>query len=253
MTIAITRAVPASIAECELTHLPRVPIDLAEVRAEHAALEAALVELGCKVRRLPERSDLPDSVFVEDTAVVLPELAVVARPGAPSRRGEVADVRDTLRALRPLAEIQPPATLDGGDVLILGRELVVGLSSRTDYAAVQQLQRMTEPFGYRVRALPVRACLHLKSAVTRVAEDALLVNPDWVDTTAFTGWRFIACHPSEPFGANALAIAGAVLYPEHFPRTADRLAMAGLDVRTVPAAELAKAEGGLTCCVLRVA
>lgn len=253
MPIAITRAVPASINQCELTHVPRIPIDLAKARAEHAALEAALAALGCAVQRLPERAHLPDSVFVEDTAVVLPELAVVARPGAPSRRAEVADVRDALRALRALAEIEAPAVLDGGDVLVLGRELVVGLSSRSDYGAVQQLRRITEPLGYRVRALPVRACLHLKSAVTRVAEDALLANPDWVDTKAFAGWRIIECHPSEPFGANALALAGVVLYPEHLPRTADRLATAGLEVRTVPAAELAKAEGGLTCCVLLVA
>jgi dimethylargininase len=250
--IAFTRDVPESIVRCELTHLSRAAIDLGRARREHLAFEAALAELGYEVRRLPTREDLPDSVFVEDTAIVLDGIAVLARPGAASRRPEVDAMRDALRPLRTLAEIEPPGTLDGGDVLVLGPELVVGLSGRTSAVGAEQLARHVESLGCVVRMVPVRASLHLKSAVTRVGEETLLVNPQWIDPAAFRQWRLVECDPAEPFAANALWAGGAVIHAAEFPGTRARLERAGCRVIPVPARELAKAEGGVTCCSVLV-
>ena len=166
-----------SLARCELTHLSREFIDVDRARAQHRAYEDGLRALGCDVRRLPTEPDLPDAVFVEDTAVVFDELAVVARPGAPSRRAEVPSVAAALASFRALEEIRPPGTLDGGDVLVLGRDVFVGLSTRTNEDGVGQLRRALVPRGYAVRPLAVRSCLHLKSAVTRVGPSAVLLNP----------------------------------------------------------------------------
>jgi dimethylargininase len=250
--IAITREVSPAIGECELTHLDRVPIDVDAARAEHAAYERALADLGCDVRRLPSGADQPDAVFIEDTAVVLDELAVITRPGAASRRGETAAVADALGAYRPLARVEPPATLDGGDVLRVGRTLYVGVGARTNAAGVEQLRAIVAPLGYAVSAVAFRGCLHLKTAVTVVAPGLLLVNPAWVDAASLGGLPSVAVDPSEPFAANALLVGGRVLYGAQFPLTRGRLTAAGVDVVPVPAAELAKAEGGVTCCCLLV-
>lgn len=251
--IALTRGVPASIGTCELTHVDRAPIDVAVARAEHAAYERALEAAGCEVVRLAADDAHPDAVFVEDTAVVLDELAIVARPGAESRRGETAAVAEALAAWRPLAAIAAPATLDGGDVLRVGRRLWVGVGGRTNAAALDQLRALAAPLGYDVRGVATRGCLHLKTAVTAVADDLLLANPDWVDADAFDGLRSLAVHPAEPFAANALRVRDRVLHAAHFDRTRLRLTAAGVTVVPVPAAELAKAEGGVTCGSLLVA
>lgn len=246
--IAITRAVSRAMERCELTHLERRAIDLDLARAQHAAYERALRDAGCEVRQLAEQPALADSVFVEDTAVVLDELAVLTRPGAQSRRGEVESMAEALAPLRELRRIDAPATLDGGDVLRLDRVLYVGASARSNAGGVEQLRRCVAPFGYRVEAVPVRGCLHLKSAVTRVAPGLLLVNPDWVGARHFPGHRTLAVDPAEPFAANALPVGGALLYSASFPKTAGRLRRAGVDVRLVEMSETEKAEGAVTCC-----
>jgi dimethylargininase len=249
--IALTREVSCAIVACELTHLARVPIDVDVARAEHAAYERALADAGCEVRRVAAADDLPDAVFVEDTAVVLDELAVLARPGAASRHAELPAVAEALGALRPLAAIAPPGTLDGGDVLRVGRRLYVGVGGRTNAAGAAQLRALVVPHGYTVREVAPRGCLHLKTAVTAVADDLLLVNPAWVDPSVFDGMRTLAVAPAEPFAANALRVGGTVLHGAHFPATRRRLVAAGIAVVPVPAAELAKAEGGVTCgCLL---
>jgi dimethylargininase len=250
-TIAITREVSASIADCELTHLDRAPIDVAVARAEHAAYERALVEAGCALARIPADDALPDAVFVEDAAVVLDELAVITRPGAESRRAETAAVAAALRVHRPLAEIVAPGTLDGGDVLRVGRRVWVGVGARTNADGLAQLRSLAAPLGYDVRGESFRGALHLKTAVTAVADDLLLVHPEWVDASAFGGLATIAIDPAEPFAANALLVNGRVLHGAQFERTRLRLVRAGVSVVPVPAAELAKAEGGVTCgCLL---
>ncbi len=252
-TVALTREVGDDIGRCQLTHLERRPIDPGRARRQHQAYERLLAELGYELRRLPAAPGLPDAVFVEDTALVLDELAVVARPGAASRRAETVTVAEALAPLRPLVAIEPPATLDGGDVLRLGRTLYVGRSSRSDRRGREQLRALVEPHGYRVVAVDMRGCLHLKSAVSEIADRLVLLNPQMVDPDSFTGWDALEVHPAEPHAANALRLGDTVVFPRHHPRTRRRLEAAGLDVRPIAADELAKAEAGLTCCSLLVA
>jgi dimethylargininase len=250
MLIACTRAVSPTLADCELTHLERQSLDIARAAREHDAYESLLRQLGATVRRLPAEPALPDAVFVEDTAVVLEEIAVITRPGAASRRPETASTAAALAAHRPLAHIDAPGTLDGGDVLVASRRVFVGLSTRSNRAAIDQLARLLRPLDYEVVPVAFGGCLHLKSAVTRVADDLLLLNPRWVDPAVFGGYRAVAVDPTEPHAANALALGGAVIHPLHFPRTRARLEAEGLRVAPVAMSELAKAEAGVTCCSL---
>lgn len=250
MLVAITRPVGPRIGECLLTHLARQPIDLAHAREQHLHYEERLTALGCAVQQLPPEPDLPDAVFVEDAAVVLDEVAVIARPGAEERRPETESVADALSRYRPLCRIQAPGTLDGGDVLRLGKALYVGLSGRTSGRGAAQLRELVRPFGYTVTEVPVGNCLHLKSAVTQVAEDTLLVNRSWVDVAALGPLRLIDVDAAEPGAANALLVGSEVLYPAAYPRTQSRLAASGIRLEIVDVSELAKAEGALTCCSL---
>jgi dimethylargininase len=251
--LAITRGVSPALARCELTHLERAPIDVARAAAQHAAYVRALAELGCRVVELAAEPDLPDCVFVEDTAVVVDELAVITRPGAPSRHPETAAVARELARHRPLAEIAAPGTLDGGDVLRLGSRVLVGRSGRSNDAGIAQLAALLQPHGYIVEGVPVSGCLHLKSAVTQVAPDAVLLNSAWVDPATFAGHRVLAVDPSEAYAANALLIGDTAIYPTAFPRTAARLAAAGVRAVLVDVSELAKAEGAVTCCSIVLA
>jgi len=248
-TLALTRAVSSSFTRCELTHLERRPIDLDRARAQHHAYEQALQGLGARVVSLPEEPDLPDSVFVEDTAVVLDEVAIVTRPGAESRRPETASIARALTPHRKLLTIEAPGTVDGGDVLQIGTFLYVGLSGRTNREAIAQLHAHLLPRGVTVMPIAVTGCLHLKSAVTQVAEDTVLVNPAWVNPGDF-GLPWIEVDPSEPWGANALRIGSSVIYPASCPRTRDRLEKSEIAVVSVDVSELEKAEGAVTCCSL---
>src|SRR4051794_30718491 len=178
--IAFTREVSPSIVRCELTHLAREPIDLDRARAQHREYEAALTSLGCTVRRLPETPDLPDAVFVQDAALVFDEVAVIARPGAASRRAETATVAAALGVFRSLRFVEPPGTLDGGDVVCLGRRVFVGQTARTDADGAGQLGTILRPYGYVVTTVTPTGCLHLQTAVTPITDDVLLVNPAWV-------------------------------------------------------------------------
>jgi dimethylargininase len=252
MLLAITRHVSPSIERCELTHLEREPIDLELARSQHASYESCLAELGCSVRSLPAEPDLPDAVFVEDAAIVLDDLAIITRPGALSRRPETVSIEKALEPYRIIRRIESPATLDGGDVLRLDTMLYVGVSGRSDIAGIEQLRTHVAPFGYSVTAVPIRGCLHLKSAITQVGPETVLINRQWVDPGCFAGLQWIDVSPEEPRGANALFVDGPVVYPDDFPRTAQRLDRAGINVRPVGVSELAKAEGGVTCCSLLV-
>jgi dimethylargininase len=250
MRIAVTREISPAIVRCELTHQPRVPIDFATAELQHARYEQCLVAAGCTIERLQTTPDLADSVFVEDIAVVFPELAIVTRPGALSRRRETPVVAKALKKYRPLQRIQAPATLDGGDVLVLGRRVFVGHSRRTNVAGIEQLRRILEPRGYIVAGVPVENCLHLKSAVTAVSDEAVLINRNWVPTDVFCGLTFVDVDREEPWGANALRLNGELIYSTAYPRTLTRLEAHGFRVRTVELGELAKAEGAVTCCSL---
>ncbi len=250
--LALTRGISPALAHCELTHLSRVPIDLARARAQHAAYEATLSRLGWTVQRLPDIPEHPDGVFVEDTAIVLSELAVLTRPGAASRRGEVSSVEAALAPYRSLVHIKAPGTLDGGDVVVLGQKIYVGHTTRSNEAGIAQLRAHVAPFGYTVTSVPVTGCLHLKSAATAVARNTVLLNPAWVDPAIFEGCTVLHVDPAEPMAANAVWLGNAVLCAEAYPVTNARLRTHGLTVHTTPADELAKAEGALTCCSLLV-
>ncbi|MDH4036220.1 MAG: dimethylargininase [Candidatus Krumholzibacteria bacterium] len=252
--IAITRQVSRSIVHCELTHLAREPIDYARAVEQHEAYEAALVQLGCEIVRAPAAHDLPDAVFVEDVALVMDEVAVMTRPGAESRRAELPGVEPLLARYRDVVRIEAPGTLDGGDVLLVGRRFFVGRSSRTNDAGIVHLRALVSEHGYSVDAVDVRGCLHLKSAVTAVGESTLLGNGTWVDRGAFGDVAWIDVDPAEPHAANALWVGDGVIYPRAYSRTAalvrTHLDSKGMLLRLVDASELAKAEGGVTCCSL---
>ena len=192
--IALTRPVPRFLMDCQLTHLQRVTIDITAARAQHAEYERTLAALGCEIVQVPAADALPDSVFVEDTAIVLDEIAII--------------------------------TLDGGDVLRLGRVLYVGLGTRTNSAGVQQLADVVAPYGYDVRTVRMDDCLHLKSAVTEVGSRIVVINPEWITGQMFPDHAIIEVDPSEPAAANVLRIGDTVICPAAHPRTNARLSSA---------------------------
>ena len=218
--IALTREVSDSIGQCELSHIAREPIDVALARAQHAAYEDALIKFGCRVERVPAAPDCPDSVFIEDTAVVLPDIAVITRPGAPSRRAETSAVSEALKPYRQLLALEAPGTVDGGDVLAIGKSMFIGQTKRSNACGIEQMRLLLSPMGYTVIGVEVHGCLHLKSAVTQVAEKTLLIQPSWVDARSFAGFEVIEVDPSEPHAANALRIGDRILYPVAFRKTA---------------------------------
>jgi dimethylargininase len=221
--IALTRDVSPSIAHCELTFLERSPLDPAVARAQHDDYERCLAGAGCVVQRVGACPERPDSVFIEDIAVVFDELAIITRPGAESRRVETPAVAEAVAHYRPVRRIEPPGTLDGGDVLQVGRTVFVGSSSRTNAAGIAQLRCTLRPLGYDVRQIEVRGCLHLKSAVTAASHELLLVNRAWIPGAELTGFALVDVHPEEPDGANVLRLADRVLAAAAFPRTRQRL------------------------------
>jgi dimethylargininase len=252
MLTAITRAVSPAMVNCELTFFDRRPIDLHIAHEQHRAYEQLLESLGAKVISLPAEPTLPDSMFVEDPAIVLDELAVILPLGTESRRPEAASLANALQRFRKLAHIITPASMEGGDVLRVDRTLYVGLSTRTNAEGIRQLAAILAPYNYKVIAVPVTGCLHLKSAVTHIGRDTLLANRAWFDRSPFTGYTWIDVAPEEPHAANALAIAGTVIFPASFPQTRARIEAAGFHVTTLNISELQKAESGLTCSSLLV-
>lgn len=247
MLLALTRDVSPTLDRCELTYLPRTPINVAEARRQHSEYKQALRELGFHVISLPGDAKYPDAVFVEDTAVVLTQSAVITRPGAESRRGETSAVADFLKAYRKLYFIEEPGLLDGGDVLKVGRTLFVGVGGRSNEAGLEQLQRAASAEDLKVRPVELKHGLHLKSAVTQVAEKTLLVNPDWVDRGVFDNYDVIEVDPAEPSAANALRAGDRIIYPRQHVRTTARLTARGLKMRPLDMSEFLKAEGGVTC------
>lgn len=252
MPIAITRKISPRFNECEVTHIERTPIDLNVARTQHQEYVHALAALGCQVIELPEEPNLPDSVFVEDTAFILPEVAVITRPGADSRKPETESIIRALSSYRPLVHVTEPGTVDGGDVLVLGKTIYIGNSTRSNAEAVRQIQQMLDHYGYTVTAVEMHDCLHLKTALTKVDEKTLLINPNWVDTSHFKGFDWIEVDSTEPFAANCLPVGNGIIFPTAFPMTSKKLEERGYKIQAVNVAELAKAEGAVTCCSLIV-
>lgn len=250
MLTAITRAVSPALAECELSFIERIPIDMEKARAQHHAYEKALGALGVSVISLAAEPELPDSMFVEDPAIVLDELAVVFPLGTETRRKEAASLAKEIAAFRKIEYVTLPGTVEGGDILRVGKKLFVGLTARTNEEGIRQLRAIVQPHGYEVIAVPVTGCLHLKSAVTHLGGNVLLANRGWFDVKPFSGFEWVDVDPSEPHAGNALALNGTVLFPASFPKTRARIEARGFRVVSLDIAELQKAESGLTCSSL---
>jgi len=250
MLTAITRQVSPGINQCELSFHERQPIDVEKAIDQHTAYERLLSELGVRVVQLAAEPGLPDAVFVEDPAVVVDEVAVVSRMGAVSRRPETKSVVAALSLYRPLEFLTEPATLEGGDVMRIGRTLYAGLSARTNRQGVEQLANALRPHGYDVRPIEVRGCLHLKSACSYVGDGAVLVNRSWIDAHALDMYELIDVPHGESAAANALLVSAAVILPASFPKTREMLEQRGFRVRPIDMSELQKAEGGVTCTSL---
>ncbi len=246
---AFCRAVSPAFANCELSFIGREPINVALAQQQHMAYVGALIEAGVDVIALPALPELADSVFVEDTVLLFDELAVLTRPGAASRRMEVQAIASAVHHCREtVADIVAPGTLDGGDVLRIGKRVFVGLSKRSNQAAIDQLASILKPFGYTVTAVPMQECLHLKSAVTALSDDTVLINPEWVQAAYFKDYQQLNVASSEPHAANVVRLPEAILMPTGFPQTQDLLVARGFSVLTVDVSELQKAEGAVTCC-----
>ena len=249
-TVAVTRELTAAIGNCELTFLHRSAIDFGLAQQQHRDYQSALSSLGCEVVVVPAPPGLADSVFIEDTALVLDDIAVMLRPGVASRQPEVAGVAEVLQQYKPLKAIEPPGTIDGGDLLRVGNRIFAGLSTRSNQSGIQQLRDIVSDFGMTVETVETTKCLHLKSAVSEVAPGTLLINTDWISSLAFKDFEMIPVDKEETHAANALRIGKNLIYPSSFPRTMDALVNRGIDVLPVDLTELQKAEGAVTCCSL---
>jgi len=250
MLTAITRAVSPAIVNCELSFIERKPIDLSKAREQHRAYERLLERLGARLIALPAEEALPDSMFVEDPAIVLDEVAVILPLGTESRRPESASLEQILSKFRKIERVSLPGMLEGGDVLRIGRKLFVGLTKRSNAEGIRQLATILAPHDYEVVSVKVTGCLHLKSAVTYLGRSTLLANRAWFDTTSFGMYDWIDVDPAEPHAANALALGDTVIFPASFPRTRARIESHGFHVAPLDISELQKAESGLTCSSL---
>lgn len=245
---ALVRAVSPAMNACELTHLHREPIDIELAKRQHGVYVEKLELCGCQILEARPEPLLPDSIFVEDTAVVLPELAIITHPGAKSRQPECASVAEMLAPYRTLHHMALQYHLDGGDVLIVNKQVFIGWSTRTDKDAIRWIANLLDPYNYQVTAVPLTACLHLKSAITYLGAGRLLYNPAWVDADLFNNYQLIPVHPLEPVGANALRVRDQVIYSSAYPRTAEQLLQKGIDLHLIDNSEVLKAEGAVTCC-----
>jgi dimethylargininase len=244
---ALTRAVSRSLGSCELTWLARQEIDINLAIEQHTQYEQSLAAMGVRVISLPEQPAMPDAVFVEDPLVVFDEVAIVTKMGSLSRRAEGESLAEAISAFRPVRRILDPSTLEGGDVMRIGRDVFVGLSSRTNAAGVRQLAQEIGEFGYRVHPVEVRGCLHLKSACCPMGDRKILANREWLDSDSLRDYTIVEVAPDEPGAANILRIGNAVLMPASFPHTEEILRQEGLKVLTVDISELMKAEAAITC------
>jgi dimethylargininase len=226
--------------------------DARRMLGQHAAYADALRALGLQVEVLDPLRGFPDAYFVEDVAVVVPELAVVARPGAPSRRGEADAIVPALARHREIARLERPATLDGGDVLIAGHSVFIGLSARSNEDGADQLARLLRPHGYDSRKVPVAAGLHLKSSVSWLGGETLLVSERFADRPELRSFRRIVVDASEEAACNTLLVNGTLLTPAGFPKTRRQLEETGLPVIELDVSEARKMDGGLTCMSLRL-
>ncbi len=247
MLKAITRAVSRNITRCELTFRQREPIDYEKAIHQHASYCDLLRRCGSAILNLEARDENPDCCFVADAAVVLEEVAVIASPGAPSRRGEVRAVEDILSSYREVVRINQPATLDGGDVVILGREIFVGCSRRTNPEGFESLARIARSYGYKVTPVSVKGSLHLTTACSALNEETVLLNSRWIDTAPFARHWVLDVPQDEPWAASTMRVGQTVCVEAGAPRTLELVGRHCPDVAAIDISEFRKAEGSLSC------
>ena len=245
--IALTRAVSPRINECELTFIGRRKIDYAAAVHQHSRYQQLLRDLGVKVIELPAGERCPDSCFLEDTAVVLDEVAVITRPGSEARRSEVSGVVPTIVEYRNVVQIDAPGTLEAGDILRMGRNLFVGASVRSNAPGIEMLRSALAPYGYNVIAVPMQGALHLKSVCTALDDETVVADPRHVDAEFLSKYRIVEVPSDESPAANVLRINGTVCIHAGFHKTIDLLQARGYQLNTVDISEFLKAEAGLTC------
>lgn len=250
MLTAIARSVSSALADCELSFISRSPIDLQRARAQHHAYEQLLAKLGARVISLAEEPELPDSMFVEDPAIVVDEIAVICPLGTDTRRKEAPSLAAALEKFRKLAYVKLPGTLEGGDVLRVGKKVFVGITARSNPEGIRQLAVILSAYGYDLTAVPVTGCLHLKSAVTYLGRNTMLANRGWFDWGRIGGFEWLDVDPGEAHSANALAMGDTVIFPASFPKTKALIEEKGFHVESLDISELQKAESGLTCSSL---
>lgn len=248
MLIALTRGVSSRIDGCELSFISRQPIDFHRAVRQHRNYQELLKNLGVSVIEIPADDDCPDCCFIEDTAIMLDELAIICRPGNAVRRLEVHGVLPSIRKHRDeILTIEEPATLEGGDVLRVDHTLFVGLTQRTNREGIDLLQKYVAPHGYTVKLVEVSGALHLKSVCTAVDEHTMLAEPTRVELAAFADFDVIEVPPDEWMAANILLVNRTVCMHSGFVETKALIEERGYDVRTVDISEFLKAEAGLTC------
>lgn len=250
--LAFLRAVPDSFPRA-LKSEPSATIDLLGARAQHDVYRRSLVDAGYDVAVIEADDAHPDCPFIEDVAVVLGSSIVVAHPGAPSRRGEVTPVAEALGAFMPLKRIEPPGTLDGGDVLVIDDTVYVGRSVRTNDSGIAQLEEFAAEEGSRTISVDVSGVLHLKSAVGHLGEAMVLIAPDSVDRSIFSGYHQIEKAPGEEHLASVLRLKnGSLVVTASAPRTNQRMADVGFGLVPIDVSEFQTADGGLTCLSLLI-
>jgi dimethylargininase len=250
-TLAITRLPGENFSDGITTSnlgRPNYPLIL----KQHQAYRQALQNLGLEVIVLPAEPDYPDAYFVEDPAIVTPDLAVLTYLGAPSRQGEEAALEPILKKYRPIGYINPPGTVEGGDVLMVGDHFFIGLSDRTNANGATQLSKLLASVGYTSETIHVAAGLHLKSSVNYIAEGTLLVTNSFANHHAFSSYKKVILDPEEEYAANTLWINGTLLMPKGFLKTHSKLAALGMDIIELEVSEVQKMDGGLTCMSLRL-
>src|SRR5436309_2911355 len=245
--IAITHVPSPKMERCERTCVPRTSIDYWRAARQHEEYCRMLRACGPSVVTLEINRDLPDCAFVEDTAIVLDEVAVLAAMGAESRRAEPTGSELELGKYRKIHRVETPATIEGGDVLCVGRKLLVGVSSRTNRAGVNALEAVVRPYGYEIVLVPVRHCLHLKTACTALPDQSLLVNPAWFDVRDLRGFELVPVPEAEPWAANVALVGNRVCVAADHVESGGVIRKRGFEVHAVDLSEFAKAEGGVTC------
>jgi len=244
---ALTRGVSKNIAACELTYRSREEIDCVKAGLQLQQYCELLRQWGVDVMAVPASPSHPDCCFVQDTAIVLDEVCVVASMGAATRWGETDDVERLLSDYRPVRRIFRPATLDGGDVVQVGRRLFVGLSTRTNLQGHDALRAIVEPLGYEVVPVIIHGGLHLTTGCGVINDDTVILNPRWLDASAFTGLRRLQVPDTEPWAANTIRIDENVCVEAGAPRTFDLVQPYAGNVETLDISEFRKAEGSLSC------